>query len=64
MATLDALAEFYEQRDATDKRFEELKTQAEHDFSTKQWSMDVFAEDWNASQFWVWSCGAASVIIL
>jgi hypothetical protein len=45
---LDALKEFYADRDAQQKRFEELKTAAE-----KPLSMEDFAEDWNESQFWV-----------
>ena len=52
-ATLDALKEFYGERDSRQKQFEDLKAQAETDFSTKPLSMEAFAEDWNASQFWV-----------
>ncbi|KAJ4348571.1 Protein-lysine N-methyltransferase efm5 [Didymosphaeria variabile] len=48
---LDALKEFYGERDARQKQFEDLKTQAEDDFEGKL-SMDAFTEDWNASQFW------------
>lgn len=46
MSTLNALAEFYNDRDAKEKQFEDLKTQAENDFATKKWSMEAFAEDW------------------
>jgi hypothetical protein len=49
---LDALKEFYGERDTRQKQFEDLKTQAENDFEGKL-SMDAFTEDWNASQFWV-----------
>lgn len=53
---LDALKEFYGERDARQKEFEDLKAQAEDDFEGKgKLSMDAFAEDWNASQFWVLS---------
>jgi hypothetical protein len=45
------LKEFYGERDARQKQFENLKTQAEVDFEGKL-SMDAFTEDWNASQFW------------
>ncbi|KAJ4290856.1 Protein-lysine N-methyltransferase efm5 [Kalmusia sp. IMI 367209] len=48
---LDALKEFYGERDARQKQFEDLKAQAEDDFEGKL-SMDAFTEDWNASQFW------------
>ncbi|KAH7393940.1 putative N6-adenine methyltransferase-domain-containing protein [Phaeosphaeria sp. MPI-PUGE-AT-0046c] len=48
---LDALKEFYGERDARQKQFENLKSQAEDDFEGKL-SMDAFTEDWNASQFW------------
>ncbi|KAI0579344.1 N-6 adenine-specific DNA methyltransferase 2 [Pyrenophora tritici-repentis] len=48
---LAALKEFYGERDARQKQFEELKGKAEDDFEGKL-SMDAFTEDWNASQFW------------
>ncbi|KAF2685884.1 hypothetical protein K458DRAFT_336727 [Lentithecium fluviatile CBS 122367] len=48
---LDALKKFYGERDARLKQFEDLKTKAEDEFEGKL-SMDAFAEDWNASQFW------------
>ncbi|KAF2827461.1 hypothetical protein CC86DRAFT_348956 [Ophiobolus disseminans] len=50
-SALDALKEFYGERDARQKQFENLKGQAEDDFEGKL-SMDAFTEDWNASQFW------------
>ncbi|OAK95032.1 hypothetical protein IQ06DRAFT_285034 [Phaeosphaeriaceae sp. SRC1lsM3a] len=50
-SALDALKEFYGERDARQKQFENLKSQAEDDFEGKL-SMDAFTEDWNASQFW------------
>jgi EEF1A lysine methyltransferase 1 len=50
--TLSALKEFYGERDARQKQFEDLKSKAEDDFEGKL-SMEAFAEDWNASQFWV-----------
>lgn len=52
VGALDALKEFYGERDARQKQFEELKEQAEDDFEGKL-SMEAFTEDWNASQFWV-----------
>ncbi|KAF2629901.1 hypothetical protein BU25DRAFT_489318 [Macroventuria anomochaeta] len=48
---LSALKEFYGERDARQKQFEALKSQAEDDFDGKL-SMDAFTEDWNVSQFW------------
>lgn len=51
--TLDVLKQFYSEKDARDKQFEDLKAQAEDDFATGPLSMDSFTEDWNASQFWV-----------
>ncbi|KAF2500273.1 N-6 adenine-specific DNA methyltransferas-like protein 2 [Lophium mytilinum] len=50
---LDALKEFYGDRDTKQKEFEDLKAQAENDFDGgKKLSMEAFTEDWNASQFW------------
>jgi hypothetical protein len=48
---LSALKDFYGERDARQKQFEALKSQAEDDFDGKL-SMDAFTEDWNVSQFW------------
>jgi hypothetical protein len=52
-STLDALKEFYADRDARLKQFEDLKAGAEENASERILSMDAFAEDWNESQFWV-----------
>lgn len=52
---LAALQEFYADRDAHEERFERLKEAAERNDAgqTEPLSMQVFAEDWNKSQFWV-----------
>jgi hypothetical protein len=53
-STLDALKEFYADRDARLKQFEDLKNIAEENTSSNiPLTMDAFAEDWNESQFWV-----------
>ncbi|TVY55011.1 Protein-lysine N-methyltransferase EFM5 [Lachnellula cervina] len=49
-SALDALKEFYADRDAHYKQFEDLKAAAEDNAAPL--SMDAFAEDWNESQFW------------
>ncbi|CAG8954193.1 hypothetical protein HYFRA_00005813 [Hymenoscyphus fraxineus] len=56
---LDALKEFYADRDALQKKFEDLKTAAEEEYEdgkegrkVKVWSMEAFGEDWGVSQFW------------
>lgn len=46
------LKEFYGEKDARQKHFEDLKSKAEDNFDQQQLSMDAFTEDWNASQFW------------
>ncbi|KAE8450048.1 hypothetical protein EG329_007187 [Mollisiaceae sp. DMI_Dod_QoI] len=58
-SALDALKEFYADRDARAKAFEDLKAGAENDAEGRgkgmkdgKWSMDAFQEDWNESQFW------------
>ena len=51
--TLAILTEFYNERDDRQKRFEELKLATEDVGGTNELSMDMFAEDWNSSQFWV-----------
>ena len=51
--SLAALHEFYDERSKKEQRFEELKARAEVSNAQTRWSMDVFTEDWNASQFWV-----------
>ncbi|MCJ1421573.1 hypothetical protein MMC32_007937 [Xylographa parallela] len=48
---LAALQEFYNDRDAQQNRFQELKLATESK-SQQKLSMDMFTEDWNASQFW------------
>lgn len=50
--TLAALQEFYLERDSKEKRFQDLKGDIEQKSSQAQLSMDMFSEDWNASQFW------------
>ncbi|KAM0797256.1 putative N6-adenine methyltransferase-domain-containing protein [Usnea florida] len=50
--TLTALHEFYSERESKEKRFQDLKRQIEQKPSQTQLSMDMFSEDWNASQFW------------
>ena len=50
--TIVALQEFYTERELSAKRFEELKTGLEE--RPQILSMNMFMEDWNASQFWVW----------
>lgn len=60
-STLDALKEFYAERDARAEEFKKLKVQAEAihaaidkvEVEVKPLSMDAFTEDWNESQFWV-----------
>lgn len=49
--TLALLQDFTTERDARTKQFEDLKTKAEDAFQSNL-SMDLFTEDWNASQFW------------
>ena len=53
-ATLDALKDFYADRHAHQKQFEDLKAEIEDVSSTSApLTMDAFTEDWNESQFWV-----------
>jgi len=52
-SALGALKEFYADRDARLKQFEDLKAVAEDEAEGRVLSMDAFAEDWNESQFWV-----------
>ncbi|RYP32335.1 hypothetical protein DL766_004010 [Monosporascus sp. MC13-8B] len=50
---LDALKEFYAERDSHAEKFSELKEEAERNAAAgKPLSMDAFTEDWNESQFW------------
>lgn len=53
--TLKLLEEFNTEKDARAKQFEDLKTVSEDVFRASgdgKLSMDLFGEDWNASQFW------------
>lgn len=59
---LGALQEFYSDRDARARQFEELKAAAEEREAAGRGadaalvyplSMEMFGEDWNESQFWV-----------
>lgn len=52
--TLKLLQDFQLEKDARAKQFEDLKAQAENEFDKTdgKLSMDLFGEDWNASQFW------------
>lgn len=51
---LDALKEFYADRDAREKQFEDLKAGvADPDGGQSSLSMEAFSENWNESQFWV-----------
>lgn len=49
-SALDALKEFYADRDAKEKEFENLKAKKNIGDIL---SMDTFTENWNDSQFWV-----------
>ncbi|KAH7029342.1 putative N6-adenine methyltransferase-domain-containing protein [Microdochium trichocladiopsis] len=50
---LDALKQFYSDRDTHAERFEKLKADAERNAQPGEpLSMDAFTEDWNESQFW------------
>ncbi|KAF1817667.1 hypothetical protein P152DRAFT_454240 [Eremomyces bilateralis CBS 781.70] len=52
-ATLALLEQFYDDREAQEARFEDLKTKSELKFDKDNpLSMELFTEDWNASQFW------------
>ncbi|KAI9787724.1 MAG: hypothetical protein M1839_000255 [Geoglossum umbratile] len=50
--TLKALNQFYNERDDRQEQFEKLKAQAAEDADFPSLSMQLFEEDWNASQFW------------
>ncbi|KAL2179464.1 putative N6-adenine methyltransferase-domain-containing protein [Thermothelomyces heterothallicus CBS 202.75] len=53
--TLNALKEFYAERDARAEQFAKLQARADALHAAaeeKVLSMDAFAEDWNESQFW------------
>ncbi|MCJ1425396.1 hypothetical protein MMC29_003295 [Sticta canariensis] len=47
-----ALQEFYSERENSTKRFEDLKARSDQESSQATLSMNMFSEDWNASQFW------------
>lgn len=50
---LNALSEFYRDRDDREKQFEDLRSTIDHEPGKSPLTMDAFAEDWNESQFWV-----------
>ncbi|KAL2170434.1 hypothetical protein VTG60DRAFT_4920 [Thermothelomyces hinnuleus] len=53
--TLNALKEFYAERDSRAEQFAKLQARADALHAAaeeKLLSMDAFAEDWNESQFW------------
>ncbi|KAK4124160.1 hypothetical protein N657DRAFT_644361 [Parathielavia appendiculata] len=55
VSTLDALKQFYAERDARAEQFAKLQAQAEEQHAVgqaKPFSMEAFSEDWNESQFW------------
>ena len=47
-----ALKEFYSEKDHQQQRFNNLKAQLDPKLQLPL-SMEIFSEDWNASQFWV-----------
>ncbi|KAH8819562.1 putative N6-adenine methyltransferase-domain-containing protein [Xylogone sp. PMI_703] len=57
-SALDALKEFYADRDARLKAFEDLKANVEDEAQAREatskgtLSMEIFTENWNDSQFW------------
>lgn len=51
---LEALKEFYADREAREKQFEDLKSKKITEVAENQpLTMDAFTENWNDSQFWV-----------
>lgn len=48
-----ALHDFYLERDERERRFAEMKAEVEASTFHAPLSMEMFSEDWNASQFWV-----------
>jgi len=56
------LQDFYSERDIQQKRFEDLKAEVEQKDSHGLLSMELFSEDWNASQFWVRCLLALNVV--
>ena len=51
--TLAALQDFYHEREKKEKELQDFRSSVEQASSTGNLSMNMFAEDWNASQFWV-----------
>lgn len=51
--TLAALQDFYSDRESHKDRIDNLRKGVDLYASQSQLSMDMFSEDWNASQFWV-----------
>ncbi|MCJ1324632.1 hypothetical protein MMC10_001294 [Thelotrema lepadinum] len=49
-SALAALQDFYAEKDTQEKRFAAMKAAIT---KNDKLSMDMFSEDWNASQFWV-----------
>lgn len=50
---ITALQEFYAEKELADKRFEDLKAEMAQSALKTPLTMEMFLEDWNASQFWV-----------
>ncbi|KAI9822898.1 MAG: hypothetical protein M1832_002923 [Thelocarpon impressellum] len=51
-AAAEALKEFYQEEDSRQKQFEDLKAQVDDEVKQQDLTIEAFAEDWNASQFW------------
>ncbi|GAB7337465.1 hypothetical protein MBLNU457_g2800t1 [Dothideomycetes sp. NU457] len=51
-STLDALAQFYAERDEKDQAYLDLMVAAEEEAVNIPISIQAFTEDWNLSQFW------------
>ncbi|KAI4213508.1 MAG: hypothetical protein LQ351_004009 [Letrouitia transgressa] len=49
---LSALQQFYSEREENEQRFQDLKAALGQQAPHTPLSMDMFMEDWNASQFW------------
>ncbi len=56
---LEALAEFYSERDLQKQRLQSLKIVQDGARKDAALSMAAFGEDWNVSQFWVRSTRAS-----
>lgn len=56
-----ALQEFYAEKEWREKRFEDLKAGVGQNPPQTPLSMEMFSEDWNASQFWVEICSSHGV---